>query len=147
MSKPFWETKSLKEMTEIEWESLCDGCAQCCLQKLEFEDTGEVEYTRLACRLLDTETGHCRNYENRLSLVSDCLKINPEDIDEFKWLPASCAYRRLSEGKTLPEWHPLITGDRNSVSAAGYSVKGRVIPEDWVSPDDWEEHIIHWVKL
>lgn len=147
MKDKFWETKTLAEMSEQEWEALCDGCAQCCLQKLEDEDSGEVFYTRLACRLLDQETGVCKNYPKRFELVSDCMKVRLEDIDEFHWLPYSCAYRTLAEGRKLQRWHPLISGSHETVHSAGVSIRGRVISEDSVPEEDWEEHIIHWVEL
>ncbi len=129
MTDEFWKRKSLAEMSKEEWESLCDGCALCCLQKIEDEETGDVYFTDIACRLLDTETCRCTNYAERAKLVSDCLVLSADDPDAFHWLPDSCAYRRLADGKDLPEWHPLITGDPNSVHEAGISAKGKMVSE------------------
>ena len=143
----FWETKSLTELSEPEWESLCDGCARCCLHKLEDEDTGELHFTRLACRQLDIDHSRCRDYPRRFALVPDCLKLHADDKATLQWLPSSCAYRRVSEGRGLPAWHPLITGDPDSVHRAGRSVRGRAISEDWVPEEDWEDHIIRWVTV
>lgn len=145
MTKPFWETKTLPEMTRPEWESLCDGCGKCCLHKLEDEDTGKVHYTAVACRLLDLKTIRCRDYPNRKKLVADCLILEAGNITAFKWLPETCAYKRLAEGKNLPSWHPLITGDPASTRKAGISVKGRVISER--EAGDLEDHILPGGKL
>ena len=142
---PFWEAKSLESMSDAEWESLCDGCGQCCLHKLVNEDTADVFYTRVACRLLDAETGRCARYAERLALVEDCLDVRRMTRHELAWMPLSCAYRRLAEGKALPAWHPLITGDAASVVSAGMSVMGKTVSEDTVGVDDLEEQIIEWV--
>jgi uncharacterized cysteine cluster protein YcgN (CxxCxxCC family) len=128
MTDDFWKRKSLAQMTAEEWESLCDGCALCCLQKMEDEETGDVYFTDIACRLLDTETCRCTDYTARAKLVSDCLVLSVDDPDAFHWLP-SCAYRRLAEGKGLPDWHPLITGNPDSVHEAGISAKGKMVSE------------------
>ena len=143
----FWETKSLQELNPQEWEALCDGCAKCCLQKLEDEDSGEVFYTDLACRLLDSHSGRCKNYPERFKQVPDCMKVSLEDLEEFHWLPYSCAYRTLAEGRKLQSWHPLLSGNPESIHEAGISVRGKVISEDSVPMEDWEEHIVHWVDF
>ncbi|MBT8078396.1 MAG: YcgN family cysteine cluster protein [Gammaproteobacteria bacterium] len=129
MTDEFWKRKSLREMSRDEWESLCDGCALCCLHKLENEETGEVFFTDIACKLLDTESCRCTDYSARAKRVADCLVLSVDDPETFEWLPGTCAYRRLANGDDLPEWHPLITGDSDSVHAAGISVKGRVRSE------------------
>ncbi len=136
-SRPFWETKSLEQMTVREWESLCDGCGLCCLVRFEDEDSGQIVPTRVHCRLLDAEKCRCTDYANRKRQVPDCIKLTPYNIDQLMWMPLSCAYRRLHEGKPLPRWHPLITGDPESVHAAGVSVRGKTISESCLAdPED-----------
>jgi hypothetical protein len=130
MTEQFWKRKSLAEMNREEWESLCDGCALCCLHKVQDEDTDEVFYTDIACRLLDLGSCRCMDYENRAKEVAECLVLVADQPDAFEWLPASCAYRRLAKGKDLPEWHPLLTGDPDSVHAAGISAKSFAVSED-----------------
>jgi len=129
MTDEFWKRKSLAEMTNSEWESLCDGCALCCLQKLEDEETGDVYFTDVACRLLDTATCRCTDYAARAKKVADCLVLSADEPDTFHWLPGSCAYRRLADGKDLPEWHPLLTGDLDSAHEAGISAMDKVVSE------------------
>lgn len=130
MTEAFWKRKSLHEMTREEWESLCDGCAICCLHKVQDEDTDEVFYTDIACRLLDVGACRCTDYERRAREVADCLVLGADQPGHFDWLPGSCAYRRLASGKDLPEWHPLITGDPDSVHAAGISVRSFAVSEN-----------------
>lgn len=145
MSDPFWQRKRLQDMTEAEWESLCDGCGKCCLIKLEDEDTGRVHHTNVACHLLDTDTGRCGDYPARRRHVPDCVSLRTVDILALRWLPTSCAYRRVARGQGLPEWHPLLTGNRESVRRAGQSVAGRVISELQVREEDQEDYIVRWV--
>ena len=130
MTAPFWRTKSLSEMNKTEWELLCDGCARCCLIKLENENTGETHYTDIACRLLDTQACRCTDYEHRRQRVRDCLSITPRRAESLAWLPPTCAYRRLAEGKALEWWHPLVSGDPETVHEAGVSVRGRVFARE-----------------
>ena len=127
--RPFWERKTLAEMTPAEWESLCDGCGLCCLVRFEDELTGEITPTRVHCKLFDPHACRCRDYENRKAHVPDCIKLTPGNVDDLNWMPKSCAYRRLNEGKPLPRWHHLITGDPESVHSAGVSVRGQTISE------------------
>ncbi|WP_158916511.1 YcgN family cysteine cluster protein [Caulobacter sp. S45] len=127
--RPFWETTPLAEMTSQEWESLCDGCGRCCLVRFEDEDTSEIIPTRISCRLLNTETCACSNYPRRRRYVPDCIKLTPDKIEELTWMPRSCAYRRLYEGRGLASWHPLVSGDPESVHRAGVSVRGQVVSE------------------
>lgn len=140
----FWERKPLADLTKKEWESLCDGCGRCCLNKLEDEDTGEIFFTDVACKLLDLETCRCGNYRHRLKHVPDCQVLGLDHPEYFNALPNSCAYRRLYEGKSLPDWHPLLTGDPNSVHQAGISVCGMCISEEHVHADDLEDRIIEF---
>lgn len=139
-NKDFWKEKNLSELTRPEWESLCDGCAKCCLHRLEDEDTHKIWFTNVHCRLLDTENCLCTDYENRSVRVPDCVTLTPAKLEDPYWLPPTCAYRLLAEGKDLPDWHPLITGDSESVHIAGHGIGGRSICED--DADDLEQHII-----
>ena len=145
--EPFWKRKTLAEMSRKEWESLCDGCAKCCLVKLEDEDTEEIEFTNVACRLLDCTSCQCSDYKNRQKHVPDCVKLTPELIDDLLWMPPSCAYRLLSEGKDLPDWHPLVSGETESVVRAGMSVRDRVVSENDIDMDDICDYIVPWPKL
>ena len=140
--QPFWRRKTLTQMTTEEWESLCDGCAKCCLIKLEDEDTGQVDYTDIACRLLDLGTCRCTNYPARSRLVPDCIVLTPAKTARFDWLPTTCAYRLIAEGKDLAWWHPLVSGDPETVHRAGISVRGRVVAE--TRGDDPEDRVVTW---
>ncbi|MEF3046893.1 YcgN family cysteine cluster protein [Tabrizicola sp. L79] len=143
MRPRFWETVPLKQMNATEWEALCDGCGKCCLNKIEYEDTGEVDYTRVACKLLDCSTCRCSNYENRRNYVPDCVQLSPQSLPKIAyWMPRTCAYRLLFKGEPLPDWHPLLTGDPDSTHTAGFSAKGWVVSETEVSEDDWDDYII-----
>lgn len=142
--RPFWEEKRLDEMTAAEWESLCDGCARCCLNKLEDWDTGEIYWTNVACRLLDDGTCRCRDYPNRVATVPDCIPLTPKAIEELTWLPPTCGYRLISEGKPLQWWHPLVSGDPDTVHQAGISVRGRTVPEEGLALEDYERFLVDW---
>lgn len=143
----FWNIKKPGEMTPEEWESLCDGCGRCCLHKLEDIDTGLLFYTAVACRLLDGETCRCGDYAHRTARVSDCLVIDRTDSAQHAWLPRSCAYRALAEGRPLEWWHPLVSGNPDTVREAGISVAGRTMPEESVPVEDYEDHIISWIDF
>ncbi|TBU97305.1 YcgN family cysteine cluster protein [Stutzerimonas kirkiae] len=140
--EPFWKRKSLAQLDRHEWESLCDGCGLCCLQKLEDEEDGAVYYTRVACKLLDLQTCQCSDYANRRASVADCIQLTAADAVEFKWLPPTCGYRLVAEGKDLPLWHHLVCGDRQAVHDERISQAGRMIAEDDVDEDDWEQYLI-----
>jgi uncharacterized protein len=142
----FWERKRLIEMTEAEWESLCDGCGRCCLVKLEDEDTAEIYPTTVVCRLFDAGSCRCSDYPNRHRLVPDCLKLDAANVPQFSWLPKSCAYRRLAEGRGLAWWHPLVSGTADTVVAAGISVRGRTVSEDRVAEEDLGDFIADWLE-
>ena len=138
---PFWKTKPLNAMTRAEWESLCDGCGRCCLHKLR-EDEGALHHTEIACRLLDGATARCTDYANRKRRVPDCIRLTPARLQKMDWLPPTCAYRLLSEERDLPEWHPLRSGDPESVVRAGVSVRGRTVAERAAGAT--EDHIASW---
>ncbi|MFG6516012.1 YcgN family cysteine cluster protein [Sulfitobacter sp. 1A13496] len=143
LTPKFWEKKPLTEMSQTEWEALCDGCGKCCLNKLEDEDSGEVALTRVACRLLDDSSCRCVHYENRHEFVPDCIVLRPDNLDTHAyWMPQTCAYRLLWEGKPLPEWHPLKTGTPDSVHDAGVSVQFDTVSEFDTPFEEWEDHII-----
>lgn len=160
---PFWRAKTLAEMTDVEWESLCDGCGRCCLVKLEedlddsagagsaskqgrpAEPNPNIYFTNVGCRLLDSQSCRCRDYANRTTHVSDCVQLTARVVGEIGWLPPSCAYRLVAEGRDLHWWHPLVSGDPESVHAAGVSVRGRVsATEDEVAPENLEDRIVGW---
>jgi uncharacterized protein len=132
--EPFWQRKTLAEMTRKEWESLCDGCGRCCLVKFEDEDTGEIAYTDVSCKLLDTGTCRCSDYKNRAKIVDDCVKLTPANIGKLGWLPTTCAYRVLDEGGELAWWHPLVSGDPETVVTAGISMRDKALNERDIDP-------------
>lgn len=140
--RPFWQTKTLAQMSRDEWESLCDGCGRCCLQKLQSDHEHLVRYTRVACRLLDVNSCRCSNYRQRNELVPECITLDIDNIDQFKWLPDTCAYRRLNENRGLADWHPLVSGRSASVHEAGISVAGFAMSETYIHPDDFPTLII-----
>jgi uncharacterized cysteine cluster protein YcgN (CxxCxxCC family) len=142
--EPFWKVKSLWQLNKTEWELLCDGCGKCCLHKIEDVDSGMVYTTDVACRLLDIETCQCKDYQNRERLVNDCVALTPAMMREIHWLPKSCAYRRLADGRGLAWWHPLVSGDPNTVIQAGISIFGKVVSEEKVNSADIEERVVDW---
>ena len=142
----WWNTLPLESLGRDQWEALCDGCARCCLHKLEDEDTGEVFYTSVRCRHLDEKACRCGDYPNRSTLVPHCIDLSGRDCGAMDWLPATCAYRLRAHGEPLPEWHYLVCGDREAVHTAGISIRGRAISDEYVHPDGYDEHIIHWVQ-
>ena len=146
-SRPFWQVKTLEAMSDGEWESLCDGCGRCCLNKLEDEDTGGIEWTAVSCRLLDTESCRCSDYPGRQAKVPDCVRLTPEKVRTLSWLPRSCAYRLIAEGDDLYWWHPLVSGDPATVHAAGVSVRDRVISETIVPVARFEDFLVDWPNL
>jgi uncharacterized protein len=143
--QPFWERKKLSELTREEWESLCDGCGRCCLKKLQDATTGKVAYTDVACKLLDRDRCRCRRYARRHTLVPDCIALE-SDERAFDWLPTTCAYRKLAAGKALDWWHPLVSGDPETVHSAGISVRGRALAEHDVASNELETRVIRWIK-
>ena len=138
--RPFWETKRLDQMDRAEWESLCDGCGKCCLHKLEDEETGELVPTNVACKLLDRRSGQCSDYRRRRMFVPECVRLTPAKVAALDWLPSTCAYRLLAEGQPLADWHPLVSGDPESVHRAGISVRGWTVSE--VDVGDLEDHVV-----
>ncbi len=145
--QPFWKRRSLASMSDSEWESLCDGCARCCLNKLEDEDTGEIAWTSIRCRLLDAEACRCSDYEHRSDRVPDCIRLTPRNVTTLSWLPPTCAYRLIAEGRDLYWWHPLVSGDPETVHQAGISVRGRTVGESDIPLVDWEDYIVDWPTL
>jgi len=146
-SAPFWEVKKLKDMSRKEWESLCDGCGRCCLVKLEDDDTGDIYTTDVSCKLLNCQTCRCKSYANRHDIVDDCIKLDPGNVTELGWLPATCAYRLIWEEKPLFGWHPLISGNPESIHEAGISVRGKVTGEDSVALEELPSRIHDWPDL
>ncbi|MGI9463530.1 MAG: YcgN family cysteine cluster protein [Aestuariivirgaceae bacterium] len=142
--KPFWLRKTLQQMSAGEWESLCDGCGRCCLVKLEDEDTGEIHNTSLSCELLDTTNCRCTDYANRHARVDDCVKLSARNVSALEWLPSTCAYRRVAEGRGLAWWHPLVSGTPQTVIDAGISVAGKVISETGIDEDDMPDYMVNW---
>jgi uncharacterized cysteine cluster protein YcgN (CxxCxxCC family) len=139
-------TLPLSELDDAQWEALCDGCAKCCLHKLEDADSGELYFTKIRCRYLDEDNCRCGDYANRSTLVPNCISLRGVDLASLNWLPATCAYRLRANDQPLPEWHYLISGDRQSVHAAGVSIRGRAVSDEFVHPDGYDEHIVHWVE-
>lgn len=141
---PFWKTKTLCEMSPAEWESLCDGCGKCCLSKLEDEDTGEIHWTSVACRLFDSGACNCRDYPNRAAKVHDCVQLTPDNVGTISWLPRTCGYRLVHEGRDLYDWHPLVSGSPKTVHEAGVSVRGKVtaFEDDLASANDYLLHML-----
>ena len=145
MSKPFWQTKTLSEMNAQEWESVCDGCAKCCLQQLEDEQSGQLVFTDVACDLLDSGTCRCTQYQHRSKLVPSCLTVTMQNIEQVaEFAPATCAYRLLYENKPLPAWHHLISGDFDTIHKTGNSVQGRVRFETDINPENLENYVVEW---
>ena len=142
--QPWWKAKALAEMDQTEWESLCDHCAKCCLNKLEDEEDGMVYYTDVACDLLNAGTCQCSDYTNRERLVPDCLRLTVDNLDQLYWMPPSCAYRLLHEGKDLPPWHHLVSGSKDTIHEVGESVTGRFVYAKEVEENQWEERIVDW---
>jgi len=140
----FWKTKKLTEMTTEEWESLCDGCGKCCLHKLEDEDTGKMVFTNVVCKLINLNTCRCTRYPERTQLVPECLDLKQLNFAQYNWLPSTCAYRLLSEGKDLPAWHPLLSGSTASVKRAGVSISSYAIKESLAK--NLEDHVIEWLN-
>ena len=142
----WWNTLPLQALDTEQWEALCDGCAKCCLHKLQDEETGEIFYTKIRCRHLDDESCRCGDYARRSQLVPNCIQLAPDMAGDLQWLPVTCAYRLRAQGAQLPEWHPLVSGDPESVHRAGVSIRGRAISDEYVHPDGFDEHIVRWVE-
>lgn len=140
MSTRFWEDTPLSKLDRAQWEALCDGCGKCCLHKLEDDETGELYATNVACRLLDRRSGQCSNYRNRRAYVSECVRLTNGNVDQIDWLPSTCAYRLRANEEPLPEWHYLVSGDREAVHRAGESVRGWTVSED--DAGDLENHMV-----
>ncbi|WP_417684681.1 YcgN family cysteine cluster protein [Roseibium sp.] len=143
-ASPFWKVKTLEQMSRTEWESLCDGCARCCLNKLEDWDTGDIVWTDVACELLDGSSCRCKDYENRAATVPDCIQLTVGEVKTLTWLPPTCAYRLVRDGEDLYWWHPLVSGDADTVHQAGISVKDRTVSEVGIEIEDYENHVVTW---
>jgi len=144
LGNKFWETKNLIDMNENEWESLCDKCGKCCVIKLEDFDTQQVHYTNVSCKLLCEKSASCKDYENRKSIVPDCIILSPDNLKDLKWMPETCAYKLLNEGKTLPYWHPLLCGNDKEIVNSGNSVKNRVTNENKIKIKNLPDYIFNW---
>ena len=142
----WWNQLSLQELDPRQWEALCDGCAKCCLHKLEDEDTGEVFYTRIRCRYLVEESCQCSDYPRRSVMVPHCIRLEQDSVADLDWLPSTCAYRLRAQGQALPEWHYLVSGSRETVHEAGVSIRGRAVSDEYVHPDGYDEHIVTWIE-
>jgi len=142
----WWNTVALENLSPAQWEALCDGCAKCCLHKLEDEDSGEIFYTKVRCRYLEEEHCRCSDYANRSVLMPNCIQLKPGMTADLQWLPSTCAYRLRGAGESLPAWHPLVSGDPDSVHRAGVSIRGRAISDEFVHPDGFDEHVVNWVE-
>lgn len=145
-SSAWWNTKPLEDLSASEWEALCDGCAKCCLHKLEDEQSGQVFYTKVRCQHLIEEQCRCSDYAQRSVLMPNCIELQAKKVPSYDWLPSTCAYRLRASDQPLPGWHPLVSGDPQSVHNAGISIRGRSVSDEFVHPDGFEEHIIHWVE-
>lgn len=143
-NKPFWREKPLEEMSAAQWESLCDGCGRCCLNKLEDWDTGEIAWTDVRCTLLDGDSCRCTDYPNRRATVPDCIGLDAKAVRSIGWLPPTCGYRLVREGRDLYWWHPLVSGDPETVHLAGISVRGRTVSEDGMALEDFEARLVDW---
>lgn len=144
INSPFWKQKTLHQMTRDEWESLCDGCGKCCLNKLEDWDTGDIVWTNIGCELLNCDTCRCGDYSNRFEKVPDCIELTPDKIETIGWLPPTCAYRLIAEGNDLYWWHPLVSGDPETVHQAGISVRGRAVRDTGIPPEKYEDYLVDW---
>ena len=142
----WWNSTPLEQLSVEQWEALCDGCAKCCLHKLEDEDSGEVFYTGVRCRYLNEDSCSCSDYANRSVLVPNCIHLEQGSVGELDWLPSTCTYRLRGAGESLPEWHYLVSGSRETVHELGASIRGRAISDEYVHPDGYDEHIVHWVE-
>lgn len=142
---PFWQEKSMQEMSQEEWESLCDRCGKCCLQKLQDDETDEIYYTNLACQYLNIQHCQCQVYPQRLEKVAACADLTLDKLEEFSWLPDTCSYRVLSETGDLPNWHPLVTGSHREMIRQGLRVSAYAVSENSVAEEDWDTHLIRWV--